>query len=65
MPVATKKIKTLSGKLIDKEPYPESKTIILQGLQGRPLYMGTVSWKDKMARRKKNKRAKAARKLNR
>ena len=65
MPVATKKIKTLSGKLIDKEPYPDSKTTILQALQGRPVYMGTVSLKDKLARRKKNKAAKVARRGNR
>lgn len=38
---------------------------ILNGLQGKQVYQGTVTAEEKAKRRKKNKAARASRRLNR
>lgn len=46
------------------EPTGYSKAI-LNGLQGKPIYQGTVSAAEKASRRKRNKAARIARRANR
>ena len=40
-------------------------TAILGALQSKPVYKGTVTRKDKLARRKANRRSKVSRRTNR
>lgn len=47
-----------------KEPSKYGFTI-LKALQNKQIYQGSVSWQDKVARRRKNRAAKLARRKNR
>ena len=57
---------TLSGKKLDPDATPGyDSAVMLVALQGRRIYDGSVSYRDKVARRRKNKMAKRARRINR
>lgn len=58
-------MRTLSGKVVEEvEPTPYSR-LILNGLQKRNVYQGTVSPTVKATRRRKSKQARVSRKASR